>query len=174
MFPYWDDSCCGSNVVYSPRPTLAGFQAWVYSAMGIPDTVIPEGSFWFFEAYNTSLATVNLQICHVPGPFYLQAVYNLGGDFLINWAQDPVPPIPYPTGNPTGIPYLEFLRKQWNILGFTPGIVQEASDQGTAAELTLPSQYKDFTIANIAQTKTPWGRRYLAIASAVGTMWGIS
>lgn len=163
-----------NNVLPVSCPTLDGFQAWVYSAMGIPDTVLPPGSIWFTYAYDTSLATVNLQLSVVPGPLYLQAVYNLGGDFLLNWAQDPVPPVPYPFDNPENIPYLQFLRQKWNILGFTPGIVQEASDQGTAAALTLPEQYKDFTIANIQQTKTPWGRRYLAIASSVGTLWGIS
>lgn len=158
----------------TPCPTLAGFQQWVYIAMGIPDTVLPEGSIWFTYAFDTAVATVNLQISCVPGPLYLQAVYNLGGHYILSWAQDPVPPVPYPTNNPDQIPYLAFLRQQWNILGFTPGIVQEASDQGTAAALTLPDQYKDFTIANVSQTKDPWGRRYLEIASSVGTLWGIS
>ena len=158
----------------NPQPTLAGFTAWVYSAMGIPQTVIPSNSLWLTWAYDTSLATVNLQIQTVPGPFYLQAVYNLGGYYVLSWAQDPTPPIPYPTDNPDNAPYMQFLRQTWNILGFTPGIVQEASDQGTAAELTLPKQYQEFTIANVAQTKDPWGRRYLEIASSVGTLWGIS
>lgn len=158
----------------TPCPTLAGFQNWVYSAQGIPATVLPNGSIWFSYAFDTSLATVNLQLAPVPGPLYLQAVYNLGGHFILNWAQDPVPPVPYPYNNPEQLAYLVFLRQQWNVLGFTPGIVQEASDQGTAAALTLPAQYKEFTIANVGQTKDPWGRRYLEIASSVGTLWGIS
>jgi len=165
---------CPPYVLPHPCPTLAGFQAWVYEAMGIPNTVIPAGSIWFTYAFDTALATVNLQLIGTAGPLYLQAVYNLGGDFLLNWAQDPTPPIPYPYDNPEQLPYLAFLRKKWNILGFTPGIVQQASDQGTAAELTLPDQYKNFTIGNVQQTKTPWGRRYLEIASSVGSLWGIS
>lgn len=163
-----------TNILYNPVPSQEGFQAWVYAAMGIPDTVLPPGSIWFFYAYQTSLATVNLQICAVPGPLYLQAIYNLAGYYLLNWAQDPVPPVPYPFDNPDNIPYMAFLRQKWNVLGFTPGIVQEASDQGTAAALTLPDQYKNFTIANVAMTKDPWGRRYLEIASSVGTLWGIT
>ena len=66
--------------------------------MGIPPGALPDNSVWLTYAYDAAYATVNTQLSTVPGPFYMLAVYNLGGDNLVNWAQDDVqPPYPFPT-----------------------------------------------------------------------------
>jgi hypothetical protein len=136
--------------------------------------VLAPGSVWFTYAFNVAIALVNQQLNQVPGPIYMLAVYNLGADNLISWAQDPSPPVPYPSDNPGGVPYLQFLRQQWNISGFNPGVVMQASDQGTAAILVPLEQYKNYTLGQLQNLKTPYGRQYLAFAASVGSLWGLS
>jgi hypothetical protein len=155
-------------------PSLAGFITWFYQNTGIPTDVIPADSPYFGYGYGTAINTVNPQIAQVPGPFFTQAVYNLATDWVINWAPDPSPPVPYPTKNRYNLPYMAFLRKQWNLSGFTPGVVQSTSDVSTAETLVVPKQLEMLTIQQLGNLKTPFGRAYLGIAAAAGTLWGIS
>jgi hypothetical protein len=158
----------------NPKPTFAGFVAWFPAITGIPLTVIPADSQWLAWGYGTSINTVNPQIAQVPGPFYLQAVYNLAADWVLNWAPDPDPPVPYPTKNRYNLPYMAFLRKQWNLGGFTPGVVQSTADESTSESLVVPEQLKGLTIDQLGNLKTPYGRAYLGIAQKAGNIWGIS
>ena len=161
----------------NPAPTFDGFagsqSAWFYQNTGIPLTVIPLDSVYLKWGYGTAMATVNRQIARAPGPFYLQAVYGLATDWVINWCPDPNPPVPFPTKNRYNLPYLAYLRKQWNLNGFTPGVVQSTSDEGTSESLVVPDQFKALTIDQLANLKTPYGRLYLGIAQKVGTLWGL-
>ena len=164
-------------------PTFAGFQNWIYNIVGFPATAIPADAEILTWAYNTAVSSVNTQIGQIPGPLYAQAIYNFGTDWLVDWAPDvpgqyyPSPPAPppstaaAPTAN-TG--YFAWLRANYNIFGFLPGIVSSSFDQGTGQSLTPLEQYKNYTLGNLQQTKTPWGRAYLAIAASVGTLWGIT
>ena len=167
----------------NPQPTQDGFDAWVYAVMGVPLSALPPDSPSLIYAYDVAIAIVNQQLCSVPGPIYMLAVYNLGGDNLVNWCPDqvgsyyPSPPAPPPStvqAPTTNTGYFAYLRQSWNITGFTPGIVSASYDQGTGQSLVPLEQYKNYTLANLQNTKTPWGRQYLAFAAAVGTNWGIS
>jgi hypothetical protein len=40
--------------------------------------------------------------------------------------------------------------------------------------LLNPEAMKTFTLANLQNLKTPWGREYLAIAQRAGTTWGLT
>jgi hypothetical protein len=163
----------------NPQPNEPDFETWVYTFMGIPQAALPPGSVYFQYAFCVSMSIVNPQLNVVPGPNYMLAVYNLGGDCLINWTPDqpgvyyPSPPAP-PGGTPPNTGYFAYLRAQYNTLGFTPGIITASNDQGTGQSMQPLDQYRNFTIQNMQQLKTPWGRAYLGWASAVGTLWGLS
>jgi hypothetical protein len=163
---------------YTPTPTLAGYMAWFPQITGIPTTgdtpVIPPDSIWWNWAYNTATGTVNTQIAQVPGPFYLQAVYNLAAHWQVMWTPDPDPPVLYPKNNRQQLGWLAWLRKQYNLGGFTPGVVQTTADQGTATGLLVSDTLKNLTIDELQMLKTPWGTAYLGIASKAGTIWGLA
>jgi len=54
------------------------------------------------------------------------------------------------------------------------GVVSASSDESTSQTLATPEQYTGYTLANLQQTKTPWGRAYLGIAADWGPVWGLS
>lgn len=143
-------------------PSQAGFLQWVRDFMAVPTAALPDDSIFIGFAYDLALATVNPALAAVP-PIYTLAVYNLGGDFLVNWCQD-VPPSTYWAD----------LRTSFAIFAFAPGVVTSSSDNGTSTSLLNPEQMKDFTLANLQNLKTPYGRQYLAWAQAYGPLWGLS
>ncbi len=71
-------------------PTLAGFQAFILSVMGIAVGYLPQNSQSIVNAYNRALAIVNPDIANIDPVTYADAVYNLAGDLLINYAADMV------------------------------------------------------------------------------------
>jgi hypothetical protein len=160
----------------TPQPTLAGFIDWVYSAVGIPAQSLPTTSPFLGYAYNVALALVNLQLACVPGPIYMLSVYNLAADRLLNWAPDVNnPPYPYPMAdNPQGLGFFAYIRSQWNLTGFIPGVISASNDEGTGQSLTVQKQLENLTIGQLANLNTPYGRQYLAFAGDVGTLWGLT
>lgn len=147
-------------------PTLAGFLAWVRSAMGVPTSALADDSVYLGYAFDVALALVNLQIQtsdDTGGLIYMLAVYNLGGDNLVNWAQD-VPPSTYWAD----------LRDKMDILDFFPGVVSATGDQGTSTSIQVIENLKNLVLGDLQNLKTPWGRQYLNFAMQLGTGWGIS
>ena len=142
-------------------PTLAGFQWFITSIMGINTTVLPANSTVITWVYNLAISTVNQSLA-VAG-VYDTAVYNLAGDFLINFAQDQ-----------TGQTFFTNLRATFHINDFVAGVVSSTSDESTSTVLEIPEQFKNLTIADLQNLKTPYGRLYLSIAQKYGTLWGIS
>lgn len=145
--------------------------------MGVPVEWLPDDSPSIGYAYDTAFATVNPVFACTPGPFYLQAVYNLGGHLLATWAPDVTtrPPYPYKTVDGVEYGYFQFLRLQNNILGFTTGVVQASSDEGTSVSMLVPKNLEKLTLSQLQLLSTPWGRQYLGIAQDWGpTNWGIS
>lgn len=67
------------------------------------------------------------------------------------------------------------LRKQWNIGAITTGVVTETHDESTGTSILNPEQMKQFTLADLQNMKTPYGRAYLAFAQKYGqTLWGLN
>lgn len=145
-------------------PTQAGFLAWVRTRMGVPVDALPDDSIFITYAFDVAMAVCNPALAAVP-PIYMLAVYNLGGDNLINFAPD-IPPSTY----------WEDLRGKdgYNVYAFQPGVVTSAGDQGTSTSLLNPEFMKELTLANLQNLKTPYGRQYLAFAQSYGPLWGLS
>ena len=151
------------------EPTLDGFKAFITGIMGIDPLYLPSNSPSIEWAYANSLMFVNPALAvvgvslHINTSLYIEAVYNLGGDLLVNYAPDQ-----------PGRTYFQDLRKSMNLTSFSSGVVQSASDSGTSDSLAVPEALTNLTIGQLQNLKTPWGRRYLSIAQTYGTMWGVS
>lgn len=165
-------------------PTLAGFVEFVRNIMGINTTVLPDDSLTIPLAYQVAVAIVNPALRGVGIPaagaaaastVYALAVYNLAGDNLINYAQDlPGAALVEGSGDP-GQPYFAWLRKQWNVFGFVSGVISSSSDDGTSNSMVVQEAAKNFTLSDLQNLKTPYGRTYLSLAQAYGpSTWGLS
>lgn len=143
---------------------IASSDATSVTFNALPNPINVGDAYWITPAVVTTslyiaLQTVNLQLC-VTG-LYEIAVYNLAADRLINYAND----IPNQT-------YFKQLRTTLKINAISLGVITSASDQGTAAAITNPEQFKNFTLGDLQNLKTPQGRAYLSIAQDVGSIWG--
>lgn len=150
-------------------PTLAGFQDFIANVMGIDDINLPPESPVIGIAFQASVDTVNLALTCAPG-IYNAAVYNLAADFLINWAPDvPQPNVPADKG------YFFQLRKRWKLDNWAAGVVASTTDASTSTALEVIEAAKNFTISDLQNLRTPYGRTYLGIAQKYGpTIWGLS
>ena len=157
-------------------PTMAGFQDWLYNVVGIPVEWLPIDSSVLTYAYDAALTIVNPIFGCVPGSIYQIMVYNLATHYVMFWAPDVTtsPPYPYKTIDGVDYGYFQWQRKQNNMNGFTTGIVQSASDNGTSTSMVVPDQAKNLTMSQLGLTTTPWGRTYLGLAQDWNTAWGIS
>lgn len=152
-------------------PTLAGFQAFITSVMGIPPSALPLTAPVVAFSFNLAMNLVNTALTCMPNfdptqpTIYATAVYNLAGDTLVNVAPDQPAPAE---------PYFAPLRASFGINSFTAGVITSTSDQATSEGMEVPDFVKGLTIANLQNLKTPWGRQYLAIAQSYGSLWGLT
>lgn len=167
------------------NPTEGGFVTFVQNVLQPPSYFDPTTSVYVVYAYDFAIQWVTQQLQQVPnlaGPsawnMYSIAVYNLAADSLINFAQDQPddPPVPNTVSalNPNGLQYWAWLRSKYDILSFFPGVVQSTSDEGTSASYLVPNQFSQFSVADLNQLKTPFGRTYLGIAQSWGSVWGLT
>lgn len=143
--------------------TLAGFVTFIRDVMGITTTDLPDASPVIAVAYTLSVETVLLELLQVSPPMYEIAVYNFGGDFILNWAPD-APPSTYFTD----------VRKEMDLNSFVAGVIASTADEGTSESMLVPDFFKNLGFAELQLLKTPYGRAYMAIVQKFGPVWGIS
>lgn len=154
--------------------TLAGYLEFIRGSMQIPTSALPDNSPAVLMTLAIAEEIVNPALRAVKSPFfstlgytgpnvYELAVYNLGGDNLINFAPDQ-----------PGQTFFKDARAQFGINSFVAGVISATADEATSESLTVPDALKGLTLANLQNLKTPWGRQYLAFAMQYGTLWGIS
>lgn len=157
-------------------PTLAGFIDFVRNAMGIDSTVVPDDSYWLGFSYYLALAVCNPDLACAPSfsnaypNLYALAVYNLSGDTLINYGQD----LPDADDYKNDEPFFAYMRDSLDINGFVAGVISSSADETTSESMVVIEAAKNFTMANLGQLRTPWGRQYMAIAQDAGSLWGLS
>ncbi len=149
------------------KPTLSGFLTWIRSDMQISNTDLPDNAIWITYAFNVAMEIVSpLNACASP-LIYMLMVYNLGGDNLMNYAQDSL----------LGVPpsrYFSQYRADNNINNFIAGVATAGSDNGTSANILVSDQLKNLTIGNLQNLKTPWGVTYLSFQQRTGFIWGVT
>jgi len=139
-----------------------GFLAFI-RATGVTTAQLPDASTDIDSALALSIAIVYIRIQEVSPLIYDSAVYNLAFSNLIEFATDQ----PAQT-------FFADQRKNFNILGFVPGVISSTSDEGTSESLLNPEFMQKLSLADLQYLKTPWGRQYLSIAQRVGPIWGMS
>lgn len=149
--------------------SYAGFVAFIRNQMQINTTALPDASPDILAVYNLSLQTVNQVFGCVGGPLgavpvYDLMVFNLGGDFLINYANDTPPST-----------FFADAREKFKINSFIAGVISESHDEATGQSMTVSKAFENFTLSDLQNLKTPWGRFYLQFAQKYGTdIWGLS
>jgi|SRR5579862_2496067 len=172
------------------QPTLAGFLTFIRNVMGISTTILPDSSPVIGMAFAVALAIANdaLQTVAVPqfdstgaslnsGGYSIYAfmVYNLAADNLINYAQDLPGAAVVPGSGDPGLPFFQWSRQQWNINGFVSGVISASNDESTGQTMVVQEAAKQFTLKDLQNLKTPWGRVYLGYAQSYGpTTWGLT
>ena len=144
-------------------PTQAGFLAFLRGTVGLTTTVLPDNSPYIPQAYELSLLTVNLAMQGAVPQIYVLCVYNLGADIIFNIAPDQ-----------SGQTFFVDSRAKYNINGFVSGVIQSSSDEGTSESMVVPDSFSNFTLGDLQNLKTPWGRFYIAQAQKYGSLWGLS
>lgn len=144
------------------KPTLAGFQDFITNVMQIGAGVLPPSSPIIATSFDLAVEVVNLSLARLP-TVYVQAVYNFAADFLVNFAPDQ-----------TGSVYFAELRTKLGINSFVGGVIQSTSDEGTSESMVVPKAAELFTMMNLQQLKTPWGRYYMSLAQSYGYLVGLS
>jgi hypothetical protein len=163
----------------APQPTLSDFLAFISTTMQVPTAALPPTSPWPGVALGISLAIVNPALQNMPIPqfdaanvqlntggfsIYSQCVYYLAADTLLNITPD-VP----------GFTYFARQRRKFNLNGFTSGVVQSSGNEASNVSMVVQDAAKAFTLANVQQLKTPYGRQYLQLAQGFGpSTWGIT
>jgi hypothetical protein len=156
--------------------STAGFIAFIRDQMQIDPTNLPDSSPSIQFSLDLAVAVVNQQLACVPIGVqpgltaYDLAVYNLAADNIINFAVD----VPGGGVDSEGRGFFESLRVRWGIGQFQAGVVQSSSDQGTSVSLLVQDYASTFTLSDLQNLKTPYGRAYLALAQRTGTLWGVS
>ena len=144
------------------KPTLAGFIMFIRNVMQIPSSILPDNNPVISASYEYSLETVNYMFT-ITELAYVQAIYNLAGDTLINYGEDITPSTVFAD-----------IRTAYKINSFVPGIVSSTSDNGTSTSLITPDFFQNLTLSDLQLMKTPYGRAYLAIAQKAGNLWELS
>jgi len=143
--------------------TLAGFTAFLRNVACISTVDLSDCSPAIVSAYDYANEIVSLQIQQASSTMYDLALYNLATDYLINWAPDQ-----------KGQTYFAEIRQEYKITAFTAGVIQATADEGTSESMLVPDFFKQLTLADLQNLKTPFGRAYLAIAQRAGSLWGLS
>jgi hypothetical protein len=162
------------------KPTRGGYVDFIRNVMLIDTTILPDDSIWIDRSYNVAYNRTNKAIARFPNydptqpsPYAL-AIYNLGGDRLINYAQD-LPGAAVIEGSNPALPYFKYMRSTLKLNTFVGGTVQSSSDNGTSVSLTVPKAMEGLTMQDLQNMKTPWGQAYMGIIQEYGPAgWGIS
>jgi hypothetical protein len=173
-----------------PGPTLAGFNSFLTNVVGVSSEDLAANAATAAMALAVALGIVNqaLQCVAIPQTdssgvalngggvtVYNLATYNLAASNFLSYAQDPPDAPIIPGSGDPGLPFFQYLRKQWGLNAFVSGVVQSTSDEGTSTSLVVQEAAKNFTLANLTQLKDPYGRQYLSLVQSYGpSVWGMS
>lgn len=144
-------------------PTEAGFVTFCRNVAGINTTVMPNNDPGFDYAYAFALEWIPQQLNGVSGVLYTAAVYNWGVSLIIEFQQDQ-----------SGQTFFADLRQEFGTNNFVPGVISSTADGSTSDSLTIGTALSNMNIVDLARATDPFGRRALAIMSALGPMWGLT
>lgn len=146
--------------------SVDGYLFFIRNIMGVPLLALPDDAPVIPYSLTAATGIINPLFQSVPlgsGSAFDVAAYNLAGDMLITFGNDT-----------EGRSYFKDLRDMYNINSFQPGVTASSSNAVTSQSLLNPEFMKMFTLSDLQNLKTPFGRQYLMMAQAYGTLWGLS
>ncbi len=148
---------------FSATPNLTDFTTFLQTVVGIDPLYLPTTSPMIGYAFNVAMAVADLTMANLPSNLYALAVYNLGADRIINFAQDQA-----------GRTFFHDLRQTFGINTFVPGVIASSGNAPTSQSTLNPEFMKTLTMGDLQNLKTPYGREYLNFAMQIGSLWGVS
>lgn len=169
------DLWLGSTVVDITQnlfDTVSGNDAvTLFLNQALVDTTINAGDQYYVgvDVVPSSLATAKLIVirglARIAPEMYVQAVYFLATDILINFGQDA----------PGQTFFTDLRDKKYHISEPILGVISSTSGESSSSSYLNPEQLKMLTLANLQNLKTPFGRQYLGIVQSYGRyIWGVS
>ena len=150
--------------MFANPPNRTDYLSFLRNVAGVPVSALPDSSTQIDDTLAVAQDIVSMTIQEAAPTIYVLAVYNLATDRLLNYAIDQ-----------TGQTYFVDIRKAWNLLDITVGVISGGTDQGTTSAIENPEQLKMLTLADLQMLKTPYGRTYLGFAQSYGTnLWGLT
>jgi len=148
-------------------PTFDGFKWFVTNMMAVPTDAMPDDA-QLQIAFDEALNLAYIGLASIPSQpttpsIYAFAVYNLGCHLLTEFALDTPPST-----------FWSDLRNKLGLNVFTPGLINQAHDQGTGEGMYILPQLQGMTLFNLQLTKSPWCLKYLMIAGQWGYIWDIT
>lgn len=148
----------------SLTPTLPGFVVFVRRFMGITTDDLPDDSPFIELAFESAREFMAVYPCYAGiALLYTQAVYNLGGSYLLRWADDIQPST-----------YFDDKRNEYGMNSFRAGVLTSASDESTSQSMAVGQAMSNLTLADLQLVQDPYGRHALAFLMELGGVWGIS
>lgn len=145
-------------------PNLADFLVFLSTSVQIPPAALPSGSEWPGYAFNQIMEWI------IPpssgNVLYSLAAYNGATHILFKITPDQ-----------TGQTYFATARSKdgYSLIVPSTGLVNSASDQGSAQTLATPDWAKNMTADALDFYKTPWGREFIAWQQTYGsTIWTLT
>jgi hypothetical protein len=151
------------STVPNTTPTVADFEAWCRSVMGISTTVMPTNDPGFALAFAFSQAMVPIQMAQLDAVIYTYTVYNLGGSYILQWQQDQ-----------TNQTFFAAARTAYGINNFVAGVISASNDESTGETLAVGEGLQNLDLLSLQAIKNPYGRQAMAWIQALGTNWGIN
>lgn len=158
-------SATGAEVLQNAEPVAIGtaYTITTYvTGTAVPPTANTAGSPWPAWALAQAMGLVITAGCG-GGPDYTLTVYNGAGHILLAITPDQ-----------PGRTWFDEARQKFGLLLPTAGLIESASDQGTANTRGMPDALRQLTISDLYFMKTPWGRAYLAYQQDFGSVWGLT
>ncbi|WP_337049963.1 hypothetical protein [Serratia fonticola] len=148
----------------SLTPTLPGFVVFVRNFMGITPGDLPDDSPFIELAFESAREFMAVYPCFSGiALLYTQAVYNLGGTYLLRWADDTPPST-----------YFDDKRDKYGMNAFRAGVLTSSSDESTSQSMAVGQAMSNLTLADLQMAQDPYGRHALAFLMELGDIWGIS
>lgn len=153
-------------------PNLTDFVAMLQNEMAVDVTTLngPVNQIVIARSFDMAQHYVLREIALLDLGLYARALYCFAADRFLNFA---VPVVGAPT-NEAGVDCITQARRAYSLGSFTAGVINSASDNGTAGSITVPEGLKNLSLIDLQALKTPWGREYLGLASSFGPLWGMS
>jgi hypothetical protein len=144
-------------------PTLAGFEAYCRTPVGIPTSAMPVNDPGFAIWFAIALEWVPLGLNCIGQTTYTYTVYNWGVSVLLQFQQD--------QANQT---FFADKRAAFGVYNLVPGAVSATADEATSTTLTLGKAMSNLSLEDLQRVKDPYGRQAIAVLMEFGPLWGLS